>query len=140
MENLEKKFIRTGGSLSWDERKEMIEEYLTNKCTKEEIWKKYTGQEQEHGQMLSWMRILGYLSTPTDVRRSSRVQFQTIHKDSIVRKTEYNEESREELIRRLEELEKLLELQTIKTEGYELMIEIAEKELQIPIRKKSDTK
>jgi hypothetical protein len=140
MENLEKKFIRTGGSLSWDERKEMIEEYLTNKCTKEEIWKKYTGQEQEHGQMLSWMRILGYLSTPTDVRRSSRVQFQTIHKDSIVRKTEYNEESREELISRLEELEKLLELQTIKTEGYELMIEIAEKELQIPIRKKSDTK
>jgi hypothetical protein len=25
-----------------------------------ELWEKYTGEEEEHGQMLRWMRQLGY--------------------------------------------------------------------------------
>ena len=44
------------------------------------------------------------------------------------------------LQRRINELEKQLETAQLKAEGYALMIEIAEKELKIPIRKKSGTK
>ncbi len=50
--------IRKGCSLSWAEREEMILEYNSGKWSKQEIWKKYTGQDKEHGQMLVWMRIL----------------------------------------------------------------------------------
>ena len=33
-----------------------------------EIWEKYTGQEEEHGQILRWMRKLGY-DTSVKTRR-----------------------------------------------------------------------
>jgi transposase len=54
--------------------------------------------------------------------------------------TENNNQDPLELQKRIKELEKQLETAQLKAEGYELMIEIAEKELKIPIRKKSDTK
>jgi hypothetical protein len=44
------------------------------------------------------------------------------------------------LQRRILELEKQLETARLKAEGYELMIQLAEQELRIPIRKKSATK
>jgi hypothetical protein len=34
---------------------------LSNQCTKQDIWQKYTGEE-EHGQLLRWMRQLAYNS------------------------------------------------------------------------------
>ena len=51
---------RSAGSMSWDEREEMIKEYLAGDYSKVEIWRKYTGQTVERGKMLNWMRILGY--------------------------------------------------------------------------------
>ena len=48
--------------------------------------------------------------------------------------------SPEELQQEILQLHKQLEITQLKAEGYELMIEIAEKELKIPIRKKFDTK
>jgi hypothetical protein len=41
---------------------------------------------------------------------------------------------------RIKELERLLEDEQLRSEAYRRMIEIAEKDLNIPIRKKSDTK
>jgi hypothetical protein len=53
----------------------MIKEYLRGNWTKTEVWKKYTGQGEEHGQILSWMRKLGYISdkksTPMQKRSST---------------------------------------------------------------------
>ena len=43
-----------------EERRAIIEEYLSSGCTKQEIWKKYTGEDVEHGYLLKWMRQLGY--------------------------------------------------------------------------------
>ena len=54
--------------------------------------------------------------------------------------TKESDKNPEALQRKVQELEKQLELAQLKAEGYELMIEIAEKELNIPIRKKHDTK
>ena len=38
----------------------IIKELLSTGCTKAQIWEKYTGQLEEHGQLLRWMRQLGY--------------------------------------------------------------------------------
>ena len=50
------------------------------------------------------------------------------------------DQSQEELLQRIKELERLLGEEKIKRIGYETMIEVAEKELKIDIRKKSGTK
>ncbi len=42
------------------EKHQIIQELISSGCTKQEIWKKYTGHEAEHGQLLRWMRKLGY--------------------------------------------------------------------------------
>ena len=42
------------------EKHHIIQELLSLCCTKREIWEKYTGQEEEHGQLLRWMKQLGY--------------------------------------------------------------------------------
>jgi hypothetical protein len=54
--------------------------------------------------------------------------------------TNENGQDSKDLQKRIKELERQLENAKLKAEGYELMIEIAEKELKIPIRKKSGTK
>lgn len=139
MDKTKKRFIRTGGSLSWEEREAMIKEYLTGNYTKVEIWKKYTGQDEEHGQLLRWMRTLGYVSNETSIERKSKFlhsQIQTLE----TLDTENSYKDPVELQKRIKELEKQLETARVKAEGYELMVEIAEKELKIPIRKKSNTK
>lgn len=125
---------RTGGSLSWEEREVMIKEFLTGKYLKNELWKKYTGQEKEHGQLLDWMRKLGYIS---DDRKPRPVNLFHLTRLPV---SQANTDDPIALQRRIKELEKQLENAQLKAEGYELMIEIAEKELKIPIRKKSVTK
>lgn len=57
MDKPKNQITRTGGSLSWEEREAMIQEYLTGNYTKKDLWKKYTGQREEHGQLLNWMVI-----------------------------------------------------------------------------------
>ena len=42
------------------EQHQILQELISSGCTKQEIWQKYTGQEEEHGQLLRWMRKLGY--------------------------------------------------------------------------------
>lgn len=34
------------------EQHAIIHEMISNGCTRKEIWKKYTGHEEEHGQLL----------------------------------------------------------------------------------------
>ena len=50
------------------EKQQIIQELLNSGCTKREIWEKYTGQEEERGQLLRWMRQLGY-DTSVKTRR-----------------------------------------------------------------------
>jgi hypothetical protein len=52
------------------ERHKIIEEFLSSGCTRREIWEKYTGQREEHGHLLRWMRKLGYSIEPA-ARRSN---------------------------------------------------------------------
>ena len=139
MDKTKNQVIRTGGSLSWEERESMIKEYFTGNYTKVELWKKYTGQDEEHGQLLHWMRRLGYVSNETSIERKRKFLHSQIQPRETL-DTENSDKDPVELQKRVKELEKQLETAQLKAEGYELMIEIAEKELKIPIRKKSDTK
>lgn len=139
MDKTKKDQIRTGGSLSWQEREAMIKEYQTGNYTKVALWEKYTGQKEEHGQLLCWMRKLGYVSNKVSNERK-RDFLHSQNQPPQTLDTENVDKDPVELQNRITELEKQLETFQLKAEGYELMIEIAEKELKIPIRKKPDTK
>jgi transposase-like protein len=53
---------------------------------------------------------------------------------------DYSKTDKKELIKRIKELERQLEEEQIKSFGYSKMIDIAEEQLKVPIRKKLDTK
>lgn len=71
MDETKKKLTRIGGAIGWEEREAMVKEYLTGNYTKVEVWNKYTGQDEEHGQLLRWMRTLGYISNKIPIRKKS---------------------------------------------------------------------
>jgi transposase-like protein len=60
------------------EKQQIIQELLNSGCTKREIWEKYTGQEEERGQLLRWMRQLGY-DTSVKTRRPNFAATKTMH-------------------------------------------------------------
>jgi hypothetical protein len=139
MKRQKEKRTRSIGSLSWAEREKMIKEYLSGNYSKVEIWRKYTGQAVEHGKMLHWMRMLGYSDKiENPIKRQLPSGFS--RQEPPILATKDNLQDPNDLQKRIKELERQLENARLKAEGYELMIEIAEKELKIPIRKKSDTK
>ena len=126
--------IRHGNEISVAERHQMIQEYLSGGYTKQEIWYKYTGKTEEHGGVLKWMRMYGYIDD--EIKR--RPRFTSIINFPIMDNSE--DLNKSELVARIKQLEKELQDTKLREEGYRLMIEIAEKTFKIPISKKSDTK
>jgi transposase-like protein len=123
---------------SESEKRQIIEDYLQSGETKRAIWKKYTGRSKEHGLILSWMREYGYVS------KSTRSITFILGKD-VMSKQNTNQEIESEfenlqLKKRISELEKQLHESEMKSIAYETMIEIAERELNISIKKKFNTK
>jgi len=117
----------------------IIQEMLESGCTKREIWEKYTGHEEEHGQLLRWMRKLGYnAGIPT--RRPNFVSnpIQMKKKESVEELP--NSFENLQLKKRIEELEKQLKNAEMKAIAFSTMVDIAEKEFNIPIKKKYNTK
>jgi transposase len=136
----ESKVIQKPSKYFTDSEKHLIiQELLETGCTKRDIWEKYTGQKEEHGQLLRWMRKLGYDdSIPT--RRPNFVPkpIQMKKKNSIEEPTLSFENL--QLKKRIEELEKQLKDAEMKAIAFSTMVDIAEKEFNIPIRKKYNTK
>ena len=131
--------LKYGKDFTWEEREEIVRDYLSSNLTKQEVWKKYTGQEEEHGQLLRWMRVLGYDSSIPSRRRifESR-NFQMKRKKSTSNQELSFEE--QQLKNRIAELEKQLRDAEMKAIAYSTMVDIAEKEFNISIRKKYTTK
>ena len=126
--------IRQGGEISISERHKMIQEYLAGGYTKQEIWYRYTGQSEEHGALLRWMRMYGYIDDLPKRRPTFNPPINYSTMDGP------DELDKSELLARIKQLEKQLQDSKLKEEGYRTMIELAEKTFKIPIRKKSDTK
>lgn len=121
------------------EKEVIIQDYLASGCTKQEIWKKYTGREVEHGAMLRWMREFGYnCRIPIkNYRFGKKIPLMTKKRKAI------KEEDSFELLqlrKRVAELEKQLQEAEMKSVAYSTMVDIAEKQFNIPIRKKFSTK
>lgn len=132
--------LRSGGSFSISERHQIIQEMLSSDCTRAAIWRKYTGQSQEHGFLLRWMRQLGY---NTDIL-SRRITFggnRSMMPPKRVTTTEAEETFEVlQLKKRISELENQLKDAEMKAIAFSTMVDIAEKEFNIPIRKKLNTK
>lgn len=134
---MEKRLFREMPNHYTDEfRHKIIQEFLSTECTKNEIWEKYTGQKKEHGIILRWMRTLGYI---TDTGNKSVTIVSNL---AAMSKSKPNEQDFEtlQLQKRISELEKQLKDAEFKAIAFSTMIDIAEKELKIPIRKKLNTK
>jgi len=122
-----------------DQKHTIINDYLTSGKTKREIWEKYTGRSEEHGQLLKWMRKFGY-DDSVPVKKPNFVT-----QPNQMKKKQTSEESGEsfenlQLKKRIEELEKQLKDAEMKAIAFSTMVDIAEKEFKIPIRKKLNTK
>ena len=113
-----------------NQKREIIEEYLSSGRTKVDIWRQYTGYAEEHGQLLRWMRRLGYLENTIPFKALSLPSMQSNKPQPSV----------EELQRKIKQLEQQLLDSQLKEEAYRRMIDIAEKELKVSIRKKPNTK
>ena len=118
----------------------IVQEDLTGVLSKREIWEKYTGEKQEHGQILRWMREFGYENQTT---LDNNTNFAEIIAD-MAKKTKSttnkpiadNREDTQSLQRRVSLLEYQLKEEQAKAAAFSTMIDIAEKELKISIRKK----
>jgi hypothetical protein len=117
-------------SISKSQRREIIEEYLSGEETKVEVWRRHTGEEKEKGRLLRWMRQLGYL------RKADNENVIPL----IPMPSQKPKRTKEEMERRIKELEDQLLDSQLKEEAYRRMIDIAEKDLKVSIRKKPNTK
>ncbi len=127
--------VRHASTIGLEERHQIIKEYLSGDCSKREIWQKYTGHSDEHGNLLRWMRMYGYVDD--EIKR--RPIFNSVI-NTLPMGDKYDDLDKSQLQARIKELERQLQESKLKEEGYRTMIEIAEKTFKIPIRKKSDTK
>jgi transposase len=111
----------------------IIEEYLQTGQSKGAIEKRYG--IKGHASILKWMRSLGYINLLGEVATLSKKT------DDIMSKAKKGENlESSKLEERIKELEKQLEDERLRSESYRRMIEIAEKQHNIPIRKNFNTK
>lgn len=126
-----------GSDFDETERRKIVKDYLSGQMTKRDIWAKYTGSYEEHGQILNWMRLYGYSETFSDVKK--RTIFANMSKNKNQNQSVKDFEL-EKLRKRVQELEKEVSESRMHAAAYSTMIDIAERELDIKIRKKSVTK
>ena len=117
---------------------QMIQELLSTGSTKAEIWRKYTGYKKEHGLIAKWMLQLGYTIIAKKTNFASSIKKMQKKKVIDVQTDESFENL--QLRKRVEELEKQFKDAEMKAIAFSTMVDIAEKEFNIPIRKKFNTK
>lgn len=100
----------------------VVRRVATGELTKEQARREYGIASKSA--VLQWMRKFGYCSDP---------QSQSLMAPS------YDKMDPKELKKKVLQLEKQLQNERIRSELYQTMIDVAERELGISIRKKSDT-
>ena len=141
---MEKSIIQKAGRLySIAERHQIINEYLSGDYTKQQIWQKYTGDKEEHGQLLHWLRRLGYEDKKERFKPTTFASIEFPMRNKTIEKAENSSDidfEKLQLEKRVLELEKQLKEAQMKAVAFSTMVDIAEKEFKIPIRKKYNTK
>lgn len=112
----------------------VCEEYLAGGVSKMTLLRRYNIRYKSAIQ--HWLRQYGY--------EDIHVKGKCIPSQPVpAMKTDPNKEesaTQKALKERIKQLERQLEDEQLRAQAYDLMIELAEKEFKIPIRKKSDTK
>ena len=130
---MDKKIIKKGkGFFSDSEKHWGIREFLATGCGKREICLKYTGKE-DHGCLLDWMRELGYATANIVEKRKTMAKTIKARKQATPFETL-------QLKNQIAELERQLKDAELRAIAFSTMVDIAEKEFKIPIRKKLNTK
>jgi len=107
---------------------QVVQEYLETDLSQVELQKKYG--IRGNTSILNWMRKFGLKEPSEDQIKIQQVMSKETEKTSHER----------ELEKKVKELEKLLEHEKLRTLALDTMIDIAERELKISIRKKSGAK
>ena len=116
-------------------KRKVIEEYLGTGCTKMFLLRKYDIQFKSAIQ--TWMRILGY-SDPN--AEPQKFKFGKIIFTSLPKNKKDSDIDSAKLQKKIVELERQLEDEKLRSEAYARIIEKAEKEFKIPIKKKPATR
>jgi transposase len=130
---------RSSGSFLEQEKHVIIQDFLKSGKSKNEIWREYTGRA-DHGRLLQWMRDLGYLSSSQQLMPKLASNGFNMAKKKVEPKSSEEEFEQLQLKNRIVELEKQLKEAELKAIAFSTMVDIAEKEFKIPIRKKFNTK
>ena len=119
-------------------KRKVIEEYLRIGCTKMDLVRKYKIRSKSG--ITSWMQELGY----EDINRKM-YYFEVLNRATLMagkkskkQKTPVSEQTA--LLEKIKLLELKLEEEKLRSEMFSRMVEIAEKDLNIPIRKKYNTR
>lgn len=128
-----KSIIKVKETLCFDEstKRMIVEDYLQSGLTKRAIWKKYTGQAKEHGKILEWIHQYGYSSMSKGKNSSFALSTPPINMDK-----ERSEFETLQLEKRISDLEAQLRVSEMKAIAWQTM----EKEFNISIKKKFNTK
>ena len=125
---------------SIEEQHFIIKEYLRSGVSKDEIWRKYTGKA-DHGCLIRWMRNLGYLTSNQQLKPKLAVNIDKMGKKArVVPEVSKAAFELQQMKKRVAELEKQLKDAELKAIAFSTMVDIAEQEFKIPIRKKFNTK
>lgn len=117
------------------EKRLIIEDYLSGNETKQSVYSRYTGYPAENGKINMWMRKFGI--EDKFEKNTNFISMPKRKKDIEVGSDEFESL---QLKKRIEELEKQLQTAEMKAIAFSTMVDIAEKEFNIPIRKKYNTK
>jgi transposase len=115
-------------------KRKVIEEYLATGCTKMFLLRKY--QIRFKSAIQTWMRVLGYRIAATEYQK---VKFEKIIFTRLPKHKKLSADPKD-LQKRIHELERQLEDEKLRSEAYARIIQKAEEELKISIRKKTGTK
>lgn len=117
-------------------KRKVVEEYLAGGCTKVALLRKY-GIKTKSG-IQRWMKTLGYVDVNNEMVRKPK--FENITYSYMPSKSTSDSDDPKLLQKRIAELERQLQDEKLRSEAYQRMIEKAEKELHIQIRKKPFTR
>ena len=114
-------------------KREVVNEHLRTGIPKAHLQLKYGIKFKSA--IFHWMKEQGYLPTP-----GNNPNLGLINKLNLAKKSKNTSSSLSELENKIALLERQLEDERLRTELYKRMVEIAEREYKIPIRKNSNTK
>jgi transposase-like protein len=121
--------------LTDEEKLKIIKDLLSGNETRAAVYFRYTGYADDHGRISKWMRQFG-------IHEKSRENVTFTRMSKPIKKAESEDSDFEklQLQKRISELEKQVQLAEMKAIAFSTMVDIAEMEFKIPIRKKFNTK